>query len=97
LSSVPLKINALEPDQWPYLPPFCPLAIFLSPGQSGRWLVGAVGIEPNAQKNFERVPANKTTRESNKTFPESGNSSQRNNRQQFIFFLATLKARRIKA
>jgi hypothetical protein len=24
LSSVPLKINAPEPDQWPYLPPFAP-------------------------------------------------------------------------
>src|SRR6266566_7827846 len=26
--------------------PFCPLAFLLSPDQSGRWLVGAVGIEP---------------------------------------------------
>jgi len=26
--------------------PFCPLANLLSPDQSGRWLVGAVGIEP---------------------------------------------------
>jgi hypothetical protein len=25
--------------------PFCPLANLLSPDQSGRWLVGAVGIE----------------------------------------------------
>jgi hypothetical protein len=24
LSSVPLKINAPEPDQWAYLPPFAP-------------------------------------------------------------------------
>jgi hypothetical protein len=26
--------------------PFCPLVNLLSPDQSGRWLVGAVGIEP---------------------------------------------------
>jgi hypothetical protein len=26
--------------------PFCPLANLLNPDQSGRWLVGAVGIEP---------------------------------------------------
>jgi hypothetical protein len=27
LSSVPLKINAPEPDQWAYLPPFAPSRI----------------------------------------------------------------------
>jgi hypothetical protein len=27
LSSVPLKTNSLEPDQWGYLPPFAPLRI----------------------------------------------------------------------
>ena len=26
--------------------PFCPLVNLLSPDQSGRWLVGAVGVEP---------------------------------------------------
>src|SRR5438445_965358 len=26
--------------------PFCPLVFLLSPHQSGRWLVGAVGVEP---------------------------------------------------
>ena len=46
--------------------PFCPLANLLSPDQSGRWLVGAVGVEPNAQKNFVRVRAHETTKESNK-------------------------------
>src|SRR6266581_9134120 len=29
--------------------PFCPLAFLLSPDQSGRWLVGAVGIEPTSE------------------------------------------------
>jgi hypothetical protein len=28
--------------------PFCPLANLLNPDQSGRWLVGAVGIEPSS-------------------------------------------------
>jgi len=27
--------------------PFCPLVNLLSPDQSGRWLVGAVGVESN--------------------------------------------------
>jgi hypothetical protein len=27
LSPVPLKTNAPEPDQWPYLPPFAPSRI----------------------------------------------------------------------
>ena len=33
--------------------PFCPLAFLLSAYQSGRWLVGAVGIESNDVRNFK--------------------------------------------
>src|SRR5713101_5796815 len=31
----------------------CPLAFLLSPDQSGRWLVGAVGIENNNGRDFK--------------------------------------------
>jgi hypothetical protein len=43
-SLVPLKQFTHEPDHRGYLP-LSPLAFLLSPDQSGRWLVGAVGIE----------------------------------------------------
>jgi hypothetical protein len=43
-SLVPLKQFTHEPDHRGYLP-LSPLAFLLSPDQSGRWLVGAVGID----------------------------------------------------
>jgi hypothetical protein len=45
LSPVPLKID-IRTGSIALSSPFCPLVNFLSPDQSGRWLVGAVGIEP---------------------------------------------------
>jgi hypothetical protein len=49
---VPLKQFTHEPDHRGYLP-LSPLAFLLSPDQSGRWLVGAVGIENNNIRNFK--------------------------------------------
>jgi len=51
-SLVPLKQFTHEPDHRGYLP-LSPLAFLLSPDQSGRWLVGAVGIENNNVRNFK--------------------------------------------
>jgi hypothetical protein len=48
LSLVPLRIHARTGSSG-LSAPFCPLAFLLSLYQSGRWLVGAVGIEPNAR------------------------------------------------
>src|SRR5882724_5085471 len=45
LSLVPLTIHARTGSSG-LSAPFCPLAFLLGPDQSGRWLVGAVGIEP---------------------------------------------------
>jgi len=44
-SLVPLKEFTHDPESSGSFAPFCPLAFLLSPDQSGRWLVGAVGIE----------------------------------------------------
>src|SRR5258707_6767571 len=47
LSLVPLRIHARTGSSG-LSAPFCPLAFLLSPDQSGRWLVWAVGIELKA-------------------------------------------------
>ncbi len=52
VSLAPLRIHARTGSSGLFAP-FCPLAFLLSPDQSEGWLVGAVGIENNADRNFK--------------------------------------------
>jgi hypothetical protein len=43
--------------------PFCPLANLLNPDQSGKWLVGAVGIDPSNLTGVRSVCVERLPRE----------------------------------
>ena len=52
VSLAPLRVHARTGSSGLFAS-FCPLAFLISPDQSERWLVGAVGIESTTRRNFK--------------------------------------------